>query len=114
MLALTSMAFLSPQKSIVWNKTSHDFGKVWQGDTLITEFKFYNKSDTIFQIENVVSSCGCTTGKWSNTPVQSGDSGIIEVRFLTEGKRRKHEKVIAVYTSHGLYELGILADIQKR
>ncbi|MBL7836910.1 MAG: DUF1573 domain-containing protein [Bacteroidetes bacterium] len=103
-----------PKNKIKWDKTTHDFGLVTQGDVLVTEFKFYNYSDSPFLIENVVSSCGCTTGKWPKTAVNPGDSGIIEVTFNTEGKRKKHEKVIAIYSSHGLFEIGVFADIKTR
>ena len=104
----------NPRPGIEWNKTSVDFGKVKQGDTLYARFKYYNRSDTGFTIENIQASCGCVLSKWNNNTLAIGDSAEIQVAFDTHHKNKYHEKTINIYSSHGLYELIIKANIEKQ
>lgn len=109
-LILLSWAFPN-EKKIHWDKTTHDFGTIKQGEKVTTTFKYYNHTDTIFQIENVMASCGCVISNWSKAPLNPGDSASITVGFDSKGKFRKHEKVITVYSSHGMFDLIIIANI---
>ncbi len=103
-----------PKPGIEWNKTSVNFGTVKQGDTLYASFKYYNRSDTGFTIENIQASCGCVLSQWSNKTLQVGDSAEIRVAFDTHHKNKYHEKTINIYSSHGLYELILKAHIEKQ
>lgn len=112
--ALISLAFVSPEGDKVrWNSTEKDFGDLKAGQVVETEFICYNGDDTLV-IENVQTSCGCTVPRWKKTPVMPHDSTVIKVSFDTDGKRGRHEKVVAVYTNQGLYELVIKANILKK
>lgn len=115
-VVFTFIALLSSSNQrpgIVWNKTYKDFGTVRQGDTLHTSFKYYNHSDTGFIIENIQASCGCVVSKWNKNTLKVGDSAEIQVSFDTHHKSKTHEKTITIYSSHGLYELILKANIQK-
>lgn len=113
-ILILSVSWVSPkQGDIKWNKTTHDFGNLKQGVKVNTVFKYYNHSDTIFEIENVMASCGCVVSNWSRTPLKPGDSSSITVGFDTKGKNRYNEKVITVYSSHGMYDLIIKANITR-
>lgn len=110
---LSAFSGQTPIKGLVWENWEHDFGNVREGEVVSTDFKFYNYSDSVFKIENVQTSCGCTASEWPHEAIQPGDSGIVRVSFDSEGKRRKYEKVIAVYSTHGLYELLIKVNVIK-
>lgn len=113
-IAIIAAAFINPTETqIRWNKLEHDFGNVKSGQVVETVFTCYNGDDTLL-IENVQTSCGCTVPVWQRTPIMPHDSTVIIINFDTEGKRGKHEKVVAVYTSQGLFELVIKANIQKK
>jgi hypothetical protein len=103
----------NPNKGVQWNKLVHDFDTIHQGDVVETEFICYNFSDTSLQFENVQGSCGCIVSKWEKKPILQGDSSIIKVTFDSHGKIKHHEKVIAVYSNQGLFELSIKAMIIK-
>lgn len=111
-IGLILLSFTSNPK-IVWSTMSKDFGIVKEGEKLDGNFKYYNLSNTGFVIENIQVSCGCVVAEWSRDTLAPGDSASIQVIFDTEGKSKMHTKTIAVYSSHGLYELTLKADIQK-
>lgn len=106
-------ALTLPKDKIQWDRTEYDFGTIQQGETVSTLFKFKNLSDTLFQIENVLTSCGCTATEWSRERYEAGDSGSIKVTFNSKEKNKQHEKVVSVLTSHGEYELIIKVNITK-
>ena len=69
---------------IRFDKKVHDFG-----DVLIAEgpvkctFTFTNISDKPIVINNVISSCGCTTPSWTKEPIMPGKTGTIKVHYNT-------------------------------
>lgn len=113
-LAVVATAFVSPGgDEIRWNKLSHDFGDLKSGDKVETNFVCYNGDDTLV-LENVQPSCGCVVPGWTRRPIMPHDSTIIHVVFDTNGKSGRHEKVIAVYSNQGLFELVVKANILRK
>lgn len=92
----TKEDFLSPK--IVFNKTLHNFGKIIQDDPAGCEFKFYNKGLSPLIISDITASCGCTVPSWSKKPLMPGDSGIIQVLYLTNAPGN-FEKEITVFSN---------------
>ncbi len=90
-----------------------DFGTVKQGELLDGNFKYYNHSNTGFIIENIQVSCGCIVAEYSKDTLAPGDSASVSIIFDTAGKSKLHTKTIAVYSSHGLFELTMKANIEK-
>lgn len=112
--AIIAAAFVTPQENkIRWSNTEHDFGDLEPGEQVETKFVCYNGDDTLL-LENVQPSCGCVVPRWEHKPVMPHDSTVLTVKFDTEGKRGRHEKVVAVYTNQGLFELVIKANILKK
>jgi hypothetical protein len=111
-IGLILLSFAS-KPEIVWSTMSTDFGIVTQGEKLNGNFKYYNHSNTGFVIENIQVSCGCLVAEWNKDTLAPGDSASLSVIFDTQGKTKLHTKTIAVYSSHGLYELTLKADIRK-
>lgn len=59
----------------------HDFGKIKQGVPVTYDFAFTNTSDKPVVIENVLTSCGCTTPTWPQTPIAKGKTDKITAGF---------------------------------
>lgn len=111
-LTLISSAFaFQISKGIHWSTMQHDFGSISDQKMVKTKFIYYNHSDSTFEIENVVSSCGCTVSHWSREPITPKDSGEITIEFDPKGKSGHYEKVVGVYSSHGVFDLVITADV---
>jgi hypothetical protein len=79
-----------------FEKESHDFGKIKQGDKVSYDFKFTNNGKSPLIITDAVASCGCTTPEWPKTPVKPGESGIIKVVFNSAGKTGLQDKQITI------------------
>ncbi|MGF7039585.1 DUF1573 domain-containing protein [Mucilaginibacter lappiensis] len=92
--ATTANAAIAPVMK--FEKESHDFGKIKQGDKVSYDFKFINNGKSPLIITDAVASCGCTTPEWPKTPVKPGESGLIKVVFNSAGKTGLQDKQITI------------------
>lgn len=91
---------------IEFNEKVHDFGDVMIADGPVKcEFTFKNISrETIF-VQNVISSCGCTTPVWTKEPVKAGESGVIKVQFNNDQGPYPFDKALTVYVTGTTFRL---------
>lgn len=66
------------------NNTTHDFGKIPQGEPASHSFTIKNTGDAPLVIKDVKPSCGCTTPKWPRKPISPGDSAEIKAVYDAE------------------------------
>ena len=72
--------------TVVFNKLVHDFGVIVKNDgTKTYSFEFTNKGRQPVTIQNVTSSCGCTTPDWTKEPVAPGAKGFVKVSYEPSG-----------------------------
>ena len=82
---------------ITFDKISHDFGNVNEGEIAKTIFTFTNTGENDLYIVDAVGSCGCTVPKYpKNIPIKPGENGEIEVNFDTNGRPNLQQKMIKV------------------
>lgn len=85
---------------ITWEKATHDFGDMAQGDKVEHLFKFTNTGTEPLVITNVEVTCGCTLPKsWPRDPIMPGGKGEINVAFNSAGKSGKQNKVVTVVSN---------------
>lgn len=85
---------------ITWEKSTHDFGDLVQGDKVEHTFKFKNTGNEPLIITNVQVTCGCTTPRgWARDPIAPGQAGEITVAFNSLGKYGKQEKVVTIVSN---------------
>ncbi len=91
----------------------YNFGTVIQGEKVSYTFKFKNTGGSELIINNVKTSCGCTSPKWSKEPIKPGQEGNIEVIFDSHGRHGEQNKTIKVFanTQPKTVELRILCNI---
>ncbi len=68
---------------IVFDKTVHDYGTIYQHDDGSCEFHFTNTGKIPLILTNVYSSCGCTVPSWPKEPIMPGKSNVIKVKYQT-------------------------------
>jgi hypothetical protein len=103
-ILLTGCFYLSAQDAkvppgavISWEKSTHDFGDIFQGDKVEHTFRFTNTGNQNLVITNVEVTCGCTTPKgWPRDPIAPGGSGELTVAFNSAGKIGRQNKVITI------------------
>ena len=89
----------APQ-AIEFTKKVHNFGKVSVNDgAQKCSFDFSNISDKPVVINNIISSCGCTTPIWPKKPIMPGEKGKVEVTYLNDQGPYPFDKTLTVYTS---------------
>ena len=76
-----------PAETIFFKETEFDFGQIPQGKPVTHVFNFTNTGTSTLALENVQTSCGCTTPDWSKDPIARGGSSLITVGYnaMSEG-----------------------------
>ena len=89
------------------DSASFDFGTINEGEVVEHTFNFKNEGAYPLIINNITSSCGCTTPEWPRDPVLSNAASSIKVRFDSKNKSGPQAKTITVYanTEPSNYEL---------
>lgn len=86
--------------AITWEKTSHDFGDMVQGERQEYTFKFRNTGTSPLIITNVQVTCGCTTPKgWARDPIAPGQSSELTIAFNSMGKYGRQNKVVTIVSN---------------
>lgn len=102
---------------IVFDHTLHNFGKVTESIKFASHrYPFTNTGNKILFIQQVHTSCGCTTPDWSRDSIPPGGNGFIEARYETTNRIGEFKKSISVYsnaTNAPLAHLDIEGEVLK-
>ena len=71
---------------ITFEKESHNFGDIVEGEVLEYSFKFTNTGNKDLLITKAEASCGCTVPEWPKEPIKPGESGYMKVKFDSRGR----------------------------
>jgi hypothetical protein len=94
---------------ITWDKKTHDFGDIVQGDKVEQTFYFTNTGNEPLLITNVQVSCGCTTPKgWPRDPIAPGGKGELTVSFNSAGKMGKQSKPVTIISNASNADGGVI------
>jgi hypothetical protein len=103
-----------PKTIIEFEHTTHNFGKILEGQKVRHTYKFKNTGDQPLVISNVETSCGCTAPDYSKTPVMPGGTGEITLEFDSKNNRGAVNKN-AIVISNALQErisIGFMAEVE--
>ena len=79
--------------------TEWSFGEITQGESVEYAFEFTNTGSEPLIITNAKGSCGCTVPVWPREPVAPGESGVVDVKFNSKGKKGKQNKKVTLTTN---------------
>lgn len=102
LLAITCIAAIAGDEdaTIKFEEQTHDFGAIKEDNGPVThEFKFTNTGTTPLVIVTATASCGCTKPSYPKKPVAPGESGIIKVTYLPQGRPGEFSKQVTVKTN---------------
>ncbi len=92
-------------QQVEFEKSKHDFGTIAEADGLAyVGFRYKNVSDKPFVINNVVTSCGCTTPEYRKAPLMPGEESVIKVAFNPQGRPGYFSKDIVIYSDNRRHE----------
>ena len=81
------------------DSASFDFGTIKEGEIVEHTFNFQNDGPYPLILNNITSSCGCTTPEWPKDPISPNAKGSIKVRFDSKNKSGPQVKTITVYAN---------------
>lgn len=85
---------------ITFEKKTHEFGDIVQGDKVEETFKFTNTGNEPLIITNVQVTCGCTTPKgWPRDPIPPGGKAEVTIGFNSAGKMGRQNKVVTIVSN---------------
>ena len=82
-----------------FTEREYDFGQADEGDVVEHTFSFTNTGAAPLVIRDIKTTCGCTTPSYTREPILPGEKGKIDVRFNTQGKRGRQNKVVTIYAN---------------
>lgn len=103
------------QPRAVFKETTHDFGKVKQGEVVSWEFVFKNEGGVPLVVEKVETTCGCTAALVSEKTIAPGKEGKVKATFDTRGYSGRLARYLYVVTNDSenpRRELSLAAEIQ--
>ena len=99
-LLLAFPLFFQSNSNVEWlTPLQHDFGDIIQKEPVEFNFVFKNVSRDSMLIDNVRTTCGCTTPDWTWDPIAPDSTSHIRVVF--DAKRKGYfNKKVKVYFSN--------------
>ena len=88
-----------PGAEMVFDKKSHDFGRIEQGKVVSHVFNFENIGADTLEIAKVLSSWGCAASLLSSEVIAPGESGELKVTFKSKKRKGKNKKTIRIYSN---------------
>lgn len=94
-------------------ENSYDFGTIPQGRPVTHKFTVVNTGKESVRIENVLTSCGCTTPEWSRDPIAPGGSSTIIVGYNAAADGPFSKTVSVVYDTNKQASIVISGTVHK-
>jgi hypothetical protein len=87
----------TPQPDVVVKPTNRDLGFVGSRDVINLYYRVLNQGDQDLKVDNIVTSCGCTTGTLSHNIIPPGHRADLQVRFdVGYHKVKRGERVVRI------------------
>lgn len=98
-----------------FSDTTHDFGKMHEGEAASYAFKFKNNGKAPLLIAKAAGTCGCTVPDYPHEPIAPGAEGVISVKFNSAGKIGLQNKSVNIFTNSnkGTHVLNITAEVSE-
>ena len=95
-----TQAFAQQKAQIEAEDLEFNFGQIKEADGNVQHiFKIKNVGTAPLVVTRVMSSCGCTTPKFSRDPIAPGKTGTITVVYNPTGRVYPFVKTVSVYSN---------------
>ena len=85
---------------VTFDKLSHDFGTINEGDVVETVFTLTNTGTSDLIILNARGSCGCTVPDYpKDQPISPGSSAEVTVKFDSNNKPNANNRSVTFTTN---------------
>jgi hypothetical protein len=98
--AVETVASASDAPVMTFDKLSHDFGTIDEGEVVETVFTLTNTGSSDLIILNARGSCGCTVPDYpKDQPIAPGDSAKVTVKFDSNNKPNANNRSVTFTTN---------------
>ena len=98
--AQTLQTAIPPVEIVKLKEMNFDFGKIPQGRAVHHQFEITNTGKEPLKIENVQTSCGCTTPEWTRDPVTPGSTTTIKVGYNAAAEGPFSKSISVIYNGN--------------
>ncbi len=82
-----------PEPKVEWDKTEHDFGVLEHKEPVYATFVLKNITNDSIRLDNVRTSCGCTSPIWTNEYIMPGDTSHIVIEYDAHDKGEFYREI---------------------
>jgi len=95
--------------AIMFDKTIHDFGDIKEANGSVgCNFEFTNNGTSELIIQDVLTSCGCTTPEWTQPPVNPGEKGFVRAVFDPQKRPGAFHKSLTIISNVNAQHIDII------
>ncbi|MBC7903829.1 MAG: DUF1573 domain-containing protein [Gemmatimonadaceae bacterium] len=94
-------------------ESGYDFGKIQQGRPVTHEFEVFNSATDTLKLEDVKTSCGCTTPVWQRTPVAPNSGTKITVGYNAYSEGPFEKTITLIYNGGQTKVMTIKGNVYK-
>jgi len=80
-------------------ESTHDWGTVLQGELVEHTFTLKNIGGAPLIVSRIKPSCGCTTVKKPEKPIEPGETEVVTIRVDTKRLRNKTKKTASIFSN---------------
>jgi hypothetical protein len=102
LILLGNSVLIAQQKgaNISFNELAYNFGQIDEAKGVVShKFEFTNTGSQPLVIQNVSTTCGCTTPEWTKEPVKPGEKGYVSAEYNPANRPGQFEKFITVQST---------------
>ncbi len=85
--------FSEPETKVTWDRMEHDFGIIEYKEPTSTTFIMTNVSDDSLKIDNIRTSCGCTSPIWNYDYIMPGDTTHVTIEYDSQDKGEFYKQI---------------------
>jgi len=119
LLLLASVSFLHAQDAapvqevLQMKETAFNFGTIPQGKPVYHFFEVTNTGKEPLKIDNVQTSCGCTTPEWSRDPIAPGATTMVKVGYNAAAEGNFEKSITILYNQSQAKHVKISGTVWK-
>jgi hypothetical protein len=116
LLAITQVSFAqeSTEKELLkFRETEHDFSSIPQGKPVYYQFELVNTGDKPMKIDEVHTTCGCTTPEFSREPIAPGATTQLKVGYNAAAEGYFEKYITVTYAGNQTKQLKIKGTVWK-
>jgi len=98
---------------LILKEKGYSFGKIPQGRPVVHVFEIVNKGIEPLMLENVQTSCGCTTPEWSKDAISPDATAFIKVGYNAYAEGQFNKTVTIFYNNGQTKALMISGEVYK-